>query len=209
VNIKVGIVEDDEDIRRTLELIVKGTSGLECVCVCENGNMAIQSIPKFNCDVVLMDINMPGISGIDCVRILKEKCPNTQFMMCTVYEEDEKIFSALRAGASGYIIKKTPPAQLLEAIREIYEGGSPMSPAIARRVVQAFNPGKSELNDETFSLTPREKEILILLSKGFRYKEIADQLSISLDTVKRHAHNIYEKMHVQSRTDAVNKAFRH
>lgn len=209
MNIKVGIVEDDDDIRRTLELIVNGTSGLECVCVCENGNVAIESIPKSDCEVVLMDINMPGISGIDCVRILKEKCPDTQFMMCTVYEEDEKIFNALRAGASGYIIKKTPPAQLLEAIREIYEGGSPMSPAIARRVVQAFSPGKSELHDEAFSLTQREKEILVLLSKGFRYKEIADQLSISLDTVKRHAHNIYEKMHVQSRTDAINKAFRH
>lgn len=209
MNIRVGIVEDDEDIRRTLELIVKGTPGLECVCVCENGNGAIESVPKSNCDVVLMDINMPGINGIDCVRILKEKCPETQFMMCTVYEEDEKIFSALRAGASGYIIKKTTPAQLLEAIREIHEGGSPMSPAIARRVVQAFKSGKSELSDETVSLTEREKEILILLSKGFRYKEIADQLSISLDTVKRHAHNIYEKMHVQSRTDAINKAFRH
>lgn len=209
MNIKVGIVEDDDDIRRTLELIVKGTPGLECVCVCENGNVAVESVPKSNCDVVLMDINMPGISGIDCVRILKEKSPKTQFMMCTVYEEDEKIFSALRAGASGYIIKKTPPAQLLEAIREIYEGGAPMSPAIARRVVQAFKPGKSELSDETISLTEREKEILILLSKGFRYKEIAGQLSISLDTVKRHAHNIYEKMHVQSRTDAINKAFRH
>ena len=155
-----------------------------------------------------MDINMPGINGIECVRQLKEKSPQTQFMMCTVYEEDEKIFNALMAGASGYIVKKTPPKQLLEAIHEIHNGGSPMSAAIARRVVQMFREPKPILSDETNTLTQREKEMLVLLAKGFRYKEIADQLSISLDTVKRHAHNIYEKLHVQSRTDAINKAFK-
>ena len=206
--IRVAIVEDDEDIRLSLKKVIEKAEELVCACACESGEEALLLIPKENCDVVLMDINMPDMSGIECVEQLKPKCPSTQFMMCTVYEEDEKIFNALMAGASGYIMKKTPPDELIQAIHDIHAGGAPMSPAIARRVVQMFRDPKPMLTDEASGLTTREKEMLHLLAKGLRYKEIAEQLFISLDTVKRHAHNIYEKLHVQSRTDAINKAFR-
>jgi DNA-binding NarL/FixJ family response regulator len=154
-----------------------------------------------------MDINLPGMNGIECVKLLKAKNVTAQFLMCTVYEEDEKVFEALKAGAMGYIIKKTSPAQLLEAITDLKNGGSPMSSQIARKVVASFNDKKTK-SKETESLSARENEILELLAKGFRYKEIADKLFISTETVRRHVHNIYEKLHVGSRTDAINKVYK-
>jgi len=170
---------------------------------------AIRKLPLIKPDVVLMDINLGGgETGIDCVRELKPTMPSTNFMMCTVYEEDEKIFEALNAGASGYILKKTAPGKLLEAIRELYQGGAPMSSQIARKVVAAFQkqttaPGANDLA----SLSNREKEILELLSRGLMYKEIAAALFISQETVRKHVYHVYEKLHVSNRVEAVNKFY--
>lgn len=203
--IKVVIVEDTEIIRETLQMLVSGTPGLECVSSFSNAEDALSEIPKLCPDIVIMDIGLPGIDGIECVRKLKEKCTGTQFLMCTVFEDDENIFEALKAGATGYIVKKTPPAKIVEAIHELHHGGSPMSGQIARRVIQVMLQPKK--NEALETLTDRETEILHLLAKGFRYKEIGDQLYISVATVRTHIHNIYEKLQVQSRTDALNKAF--
>ena len=170
---------------------------------------AIGKLPLINPDVVLMDINLgSGESGIDCVRELKPKMPATNFMMCTVYEEDEKIFEALRAGASGYILKKTAPGKMLEAIRELYEGGAPMSSQIARKVVAAFQNKQIAGKENNLDvLSNREKEILELLSRGLMYKEIAAELFISQETVRKHVYHIYEKLHVGNRVEAVNKFY--
>jgi DNA-binding NarL/FixJ family response regulator len=167
---------------------------------------AISGIPKLKPNVVLMDINLGGMSGIDCVRELKPKNPDILFMMCTVYEEDEKIFEALAAGANGYILKKTAPAKLLESIRELAEGGAPMSSQIARKVVAVFqekNPSSGLLDN----LSNREYEILELLAKGLLYKEISTRLGIAQETVRKHVYHIYEKLHVNNRVEAVNKYF--
>jgi len=206
-NIKVSIVEDTESIRHSLQAIIEGSPGYVIAGVYENAEDALEDIPLKKPDVVLMDINLPGMNGIECVKMLKQKKVTSQFLMCTVYEEDEKVFEALKAGAMGYIVKKTPPAQLLEAITDLKNGGSPMSSQIARKVVASFNQKKSR-SKEAESLSARENEILDLLAKGFRYKEIAEKLFISTETVRRHVHNIYEKLHVSSRTDAINKVFR-
>ena len=157
-------------------------------------------------DIVIMDINLPGMNGIECIREMKTKVPHTQFMMFTVYENDEKVFEALKAGASGYLLKNTGLVQLIEALQELHNGGSPMSANIARKLVTVFREKEnSEIPVE--ALSKRETEILQLLSKGLLYKEIADQLSISVSTVRQHIHKIYEKLHVQNRTEAINKAF--
>ena len=206
-DIKVAIVEDNESIRQSLHAIIGDAPGYENAGVYENAEDALEDIPVKKPDVVLMDINLPGMNGIECVKLLKGKNVASQFLMCTVYEEDEKVFEALKAGAMGYIIKKTPPAQLLEAITDLKNGGSPMSSQIARKVVASFNQKKSK-SKESESLSTRENEILDLLAKGFRYKEIGDKLFISTETVRRHVHNIYEKLHVSSRTDAINKVYR-
>ncbi|HYV91174.1 MAG TPA: response regulator transcription factor [Chitinophagales bacterium] len=203
--ITVAIVEDTEIIRESLSMLIRGTEGFDCVAVYANAEDALQELPAICPDVVLMDIGLPGISGIECVRRLRMECPNTQYLMCTIFEDDENIFEALKAGATGYILKKTSPAMKLDAIIELHNGGAPMSGQIARRVIQAMQQPKA--NDALASLTDRETEILRLLSKGFRYKEISDQLNISTATVRTHIHNIYEKLHVQSRTDALNKVF--
>jgi DNA-binding NarL/FixJ family response regulator len=151
-----------------------------------------------------MDINMPGISGIDCIRQIKDQCPATQFMIFTIYENDEKIVDALAAGASGYMLKKTSTEKMIEAIKELYHGGSPMSSQIARKVIGYFKESKPE---DINQLTKKENEILLLLSKGFLYKEIAGKLSITMGTVTQHIHHIYEKLHVANRTEAINKVF--
>ncbi|MBP9187048.1 MAG: response regulator transcription factor, partial [Bacteroidia bacterium] len=153
-----------------------------------------------------MDIDLPGINGIECIKILKEKCNQTQYMMLTVFEDDDKIFRSLEAGATGYMLKKTPPAQLIEAIKDLSSGGSPMNAQIARKVVASFN--KPKLNKTAEELTKRELELLELLSKGYRYKEIADKLFISQDTVRSHIRNIYVKLHVNSKIEAINKVFK-
>jgi len=172
----------------------------------------MQKLPSLTPDVVLMDINLGGDeSGIDCVKMLKPQIPQTNFMMCTVYEENEKIFEALSAGASGYILKKTAPSKMLEAIRELYEGGAPMSSQIARKVVAAFqSKGSSSAGqpvEKLEQLSTREKEILVQLSKGLMYKEIAAELHISAETVRKHVYHVYEKLHVTNRIEAVNKYY--
>ncbi len=208
-SISVCVVDDNDDLRNALEEIINMAEGFRCVGTFSTATEGILKIPIIKPDVVLMDINLGGSeTGIDCVKYLKPKVPSTNFMMCTVYEEDEKIFEALNAGASGYILKKTAPVKLLEAIRELYEGGAPMSSQIARKVVAVFQkkptyPDKYSLNQ----LSHREKEILEWLAKGMLYKEIAAQLFISPETVRKHVYHIYEKLHVNNRIEAVNKFY--
>ncbi|MGB8191147.1 MAG: response regulator transcription factor [Chitinophagaceae bacterium] len=218
--ISVCIVDDNQDIRSALEQIIQMSDNCLLLGSFTTVDEAVQNIPLLRPNVVLMDINLDeGGSGIDCVRRLKPENPEILFMMCTVYEEDEKIYEALSAGANGYILKKTAPAKLLEAIKELYEGGAPMSSQIARKVVAAFRqrPAEAMVTAESTSiaqaetnirvLSSREKEILELLSRGMVYKEIAAQLFISAETVRKHVYHIYEKLHVNNRVEAVNKFF--
>lgn len=212
MKIPVVIVEDNNAIRQALEQIIEMSDEYELACSCINGEEALNMIPAFNPKVVMMDINLGGgIDGIECVRILKESHPEILFMMCTVLEEDEKIFEALSAGASGYILKKTTPLKMVEAITELCEGGAPMSTQIARKVVAAFQQKTQRADANTNSqlevLSKREKEILEMLSKGLLYKEIAEKVFISAETVKKHVYHIYEKLHVTNRIEAVNKYF--
>jgi len=203
-NISVAIVEDLTDIRVGLGALIGGSPGFSCIGMYVDGEEAVDRIPHAPPDVVLMDIDMPKMNGIECIRKLKSIIPSLQIMMLTVFEDDEKIFQSLKAGASGYLLKKTPPAKLLEAIEEVFHGGSPMSGQIARKVIQAFQT-QQENSPQTESLSQREHEILSYLAKGHRYKEIADELFISIETVRTHIRNIYEKLHVRSRTEAVLK----
>jgi len=206
-DISVCIVEDNKDIRLALEQIIHMADEFQMLGSFPNAEEALTGLPMLKPKVVLMDINLGGMSGIECVRLLKPKHPDILFMMCTIYEEDEKIFEALTAGANAYILKKTAPARLLEAIRELYEGGAPMSSQIARKVVAAFSriPQVPSLSLDT--LSHREAEILQLLAKGLLYKEIAGQLNIAQETVRKHVYHIYEKLHVNNRVEAVNKYF--
>lgn len=210
--ITVCIVDDNKELRNALEEIITMSDGYKCIGTIGTAEDAINQLPILRPDVVLMDINLGTVeSGIDVVRILKPRIPATNFMMCTVYEENEKIFEALSAGASGYILKKTDPARMLEAIRELYEGGAPMSSQIARKVVAAFQQQEQEpviSNDiQLDTLTKREKEILELLSRGLMYKEIAAHINLSAETVRKHVYHIYEKLHVTNRVSAVNKYY--
>ena len=207
--ISVCIVDDNRELRNALEEIISMSDGYKCVGTIANADDAIRQIPLLKPDVVLMDINLASEeSGIDCVRALKPRVPATNFMMCTVYEEDEKIFEALSAGASGYILKKTTPTRMLEAIRELYEGGAPMSSQIARKVVAAFINKPIAVGDSDLeNLTNREREILELLSRGMMYKEIAAALNLAHDTIRKHVYHVYEKLHVSNRVEAVNKYF--
>jgi len=204
--IRVAIVEDTDDIRDALRVLINGSEGFECLYTYLDAEQALENMPRIDIDIVLMDIGLPGMDGIDCMKALLPDMSATQFMMCTVYEDDDHIFEALQSGASGYILKKTPPAQILEAIQDLYEGGSPMSGEIARRVV-AFMQRANKPSAAVDTLTSRELEILDYLSRGYLYKEIASELFISLDTVKKHIHHIYDKLHVQTRTEAILKAF--
>ena len=208
--ITVCIVDDVSELRMALEEIVSSSQGFKCLGTMSNAAEAITRIPLLKPDVVLMDINLGETeSGIDCVRQLKPIMPSTNFMMCTVYEDDEKIFEALSAGASGYILKKTEPQKLLEAIKELHAGGAPMSSQIARKVVFAFrSKAVSPANPTNLEeLSYREKQILEELSRGLMYKEIANVLYISPETVRKHVYHIYEKLHVTNRVEAVNKYF--
>lgn len=215
--ISVCIVDDNQDIRSALEQIIQMSDNCLLLASFATADDAILKIPILKPNVVLMDINLnEGESGIDIVRKLKPENTDILFMMCTVYEEDEKIYEALSAGASGYILKKTPPVKLLEAIKELYEGGAPMSSLIARKVVAAFRlqrPVEAVATADAIAagnirmLSSREKEILELLSRGMVYKEIAAQLFISAETVRKHVYHIYEKLHVTNRIEAVNKFF--
>lgn len=208
--ISVCIVDDNRELRNALEEIITMSQGYKCTGTIGTAEDALRQLPLLRPDVVLMDINLGSAeSGIDVVRSLKPRIPDTNFMMCTVYEENEKIFEALSAGASGYILKKTDPTRMLEAIRELYEGGAPMSSQIARKVVAAFQEkAQDNLDSEELGLlTNREKEILQLLSKGLMYKEIASQIFLSPETVRKHVYHIYEKLHVTNRVAAVNKFY--
>ncbi len=208
MNIPVAIVEDNNDIRLALEQIIEASEDYTLAGSCINGEEALIKLPIFNPRVVLMDIGLGGISGIEVVRTLKESHPEILFMMCTIYDEDEKIFEALSAGANGYILKKTSPAKLLEGIKELIEGGAPMSSQIARKVVAAFQNKPAAVADATLDvLSKREKEILEMLSTGLLYKEISEKLSISAETVRKHVYHVYEKLHVSNRIEAVNKFF--
>ncbi|HMI78860.1 MAG TPA: response regulator transcription factor [Ferruginibacter sp.] len=209
MNIPVAIVEDNNDIRLALEQIIESDSDYTLAGSCISGEEALVKLPILNPKVVLMDIGLGGISGIEVVRELKTSYPEILFMMCTIYDEDEKIFEALSAGASGYILKKTSPAKLLEGIKELIEGGAPMSSQIARKVVAAFQnkPTTTSVGSALDVLSKRENEILEMLSTGLLYKEISDKLTISSETVRKHVYHIYEKLHVSNRIEAVNKFF--
>ncbi len=202
--IHIAIVEDIDEIREGLAALINGAEGFRCVATYANAEAALSDLPDWEPDVTLMDIELPGMSGIECIRVLKAQLPKLQIMMLTIYEDDEKIFNSLAAGASGYILKKTPPDKLLEAIRDLHHGGSPMSGQIARKVVHAFQQ-RREPNHATAELSKREQEILSYLAKGYLYKEIAAALSLSVETVRTHLHHIYEKLHVHTRTEAVLK----
>ena len=205
--ITVSIIEDDRRVRESLAVLINGTENIRCVSTHASGEEALQEIVRKKPDVVLMDINLPGMSGIECVRKLKVQMPKLQILMLTMYEDDENVFQSLVAGASGYLVKRTSPAELLRAIGEVYSGASPMSGKIARTVVEYFRNLKTDSPQEQY-LSKREEEILGLLAKGYRYKEIADALSISFETVRSHLKNIYDKLHVHSRTEAVVKYLR-
>jgi DNA-binding NarL/FixJ family response regulator len=202
--IRVAVVEDDEGIRASLAEILGRSEACRLVGSYANAESALTSLPRLAPEVVLMDINLPRMDGIECLGRLKEQMPATQFIMVTVYGDNERLFRSLMAGASGYLLKRSPFSKLVEAIREAHEGGSPMTPQIARRVVQYFR-SLPKASPDLESLTPREKEILEALSEGMLYKEIVDHLGISLDTVRTYIRRIYEKLHVHSRTAAVMK----
>ena len=204
MSIAVSIVEDDPQVRSSLAKLIDGTPGFRCVSVHGSAEDALVELPKVKPEVVLMDINLPGSNGVECVRRLKPHLAGTQIIMLTVYQKTEHIFNALAAGATGYMLKQTPPAELLTAIKEVHGGGSPMSSHIARKIVQSFQQSASA-SAEAESLSPREAEVLDLLAKGFLYKEIADQMKVSYATVHTHIRHIYEKLHVRSRTEAVAK----
>jgi DNA-binding NarL/FixJ family response regulator len=202
MSIAVSIVEDDPQVRSSLAKLIDGTPGFRCVSLHGSAEDALIEIPKVKPAVVLMDINLPGSDGVECVRRLKPHLASTQIIMLTVYQKTEHIFNALAAGATGYMLKQTPPAELLTAIKEVHGGGSPMSSHIARKIVQSFQHS-APASAEAESLSPREAEVLDLLAKGFLYKEIADQMKVSYATVHTHIRHIYEKLHVRSRTEAV------
>jgi DNA-binding NarL/FixJ family response regulator len=205
MNIRVAIIEDELEISQRLSLIISGSEGFSCDYVFSNAEDAIVAIPDLELDVVLTDINLPDKTGIECIELLKPSCPQINFLVCTSFEDSETVFKALKAGASGYLTKTTQASKLLDAIVEVYNGGSPMSSHIARKVVMSFS--QVEESPELAKLSNREKEILALLSKGLRYKEIADTLFLSTETVRTHIRNIYEKLQVNSRTDALNRIY--
>ena len=202
----VSIVEDDNRVRDSLAHLIDRSPEFTCMSKHPSAENTLRDLPPHHPNVVLMDINLGGMSGVDCVRLLKEVLPEIQVMMLTVYENTDHIFSALSAGASGYLLKQTPPDELLAAIQELNRGGSPMSSHIARKVVASFQaPAPVAASKETASLSPREKEVLDHLAKGFLYKEIAEALGIGYDTVHTHIRRVYEKLHVRSRAQAVAK----
>jgi RNA polymerase sigma factor (sigma-70 family) len=204
--ISVSIVEDNEKLRGTLARVLNRADGFRCVSQYPSAEDALKDLPTAKPDVVLMDINLPGINGVECVRQLKKNLPEVQVMMLTVYEDTENIYDALTAGASGYLLKRTSGPELLDAIREVHRGGSPMTAHIARKVVQSFQ--KNAPAQPTENLSEREQQVLDLLSRGLMYKEIADKLQISYETVHTYIRRIYEKLQVRTRTEAVAKFLR-
>lgn len=206
MEIDVLIVEDDPEIRDWLERVLQGAEGINCTHIFPDAESCIKKYGDYDPDVVIMDIHLPGINGIECIKKLKPLKSGVQFIMFTVFEDDDFVFDSLCAGANGYILKNTSPEKLAEAIRDLHQGGAPMSSSIARKVIKSLQQPESNLSSYN-KLTPREKELLDFLAKGYRYKEIADMMFISIDTVRSHIRNIYEKLQVQSRTEALNKTF--
>ncbi len=200
--IKIALVEDQPDVRENWTRLINSFPGFHCVCTCVSGEEALRMIPEYRPDVVLMDIFLPRMSGIECTAQLKELLPETQIIILTAMNDKELIFLALQAGANGYLLKRTTPADLHNALRDVVTGGSPMSSEIARRVVESFHR-KVPTQDKAAGLSAREEEILVLLSKGYSNKMIADQLGLSIETIYTHLKRVYEKMHVHSRTEAV------
>jgi DNA-binding NarL/FixJ family response regulator len=200
--LKIALVEDKADLRESWSRLINSFPDFTCICVCASGEEALRMIPPVAPNVVLMDIFLPRMSGIECTARLKEVLTKTQIVILTAVDDSELVFMALQAGADGYLLKRTKPADLHTALINVVEGGAPMSSEVARRVVESFRR-PSRRDDPTLRLSAREEEILILLSKGYANKEIADQLSISTETVGSHLKHIYEKMHVRSRAEAV------
>jgi DNA-binding NarL/FixJ family response regulator len=204
MGINVAIVEDDRDFRSTLESYLNKASGYHCAAACGSAEEALKLIPRILPDVVLMDLHLPNMSGVDCTRRLKELCPAVQILILTVYADNDRIFGALKAGASGYLLKRADPADILLAIQDVKDDGAPMSSQIARRVVRSFREApRDPLEDE--KLSQGEERILQQLSKGYSNKEIAEHLSLSVNTVRAHLRSIYDKLHVRSRTEALLK----
>ena len=207
IPIKVAIVDDDEGIRASLATLIRRAPALRLAGDYPDAETALKEIPIHPADVVLMDINLPGMKGVECVRQLKVIQPKTQFLMLTVYEDSDSLFNSLKAGASGYLLKRTASARLIEAIHDVHGGGAPMTPQLARRVVQFFSKPAQD-SPPLARLAPGEKEFLDQLAKGYAYKEIADRMKISIDTVRSYVRTVYEKLHVHSRTEAVVKYLR-
>lgn len=204
--IRVAIVEDNQTLRNSLTNLLNYTEGMQCVASLGNLMNVVSELGKTRPDIVLMDIGLPNISGIEGVRTVKNNFPAIQVLMFTVFEDEEKIFDAIRAGASGYLLKKTSPDEIIESIQQLYNGGAPMSPSIARKVIHAFQEAPAELED--FQLTPREKEILYSLVDGLSYKKIAEKYFISISTIRTHISNIYQKLHVNTKSQAVAKVLK-
>ncbi len=202
--IRIAIVEDNNTLRQSLEQLFNTTNDIRLVASLSNLLNVVSDLAKAEPDIVLMDIGLPNISGIEGVRTVKSNFPKVQVLMFTVFEDDEKIFEAIRAGASGYLLKKTPPAEIIEAIRELHVGGAPMSPTIAKKVINSFQAAPSK-TVEDYQLTTREKEILYSLVDGLSYKKISDKYVVSISTIRTHICNIYHKLHVNSKSQAVAK----
>ncbi len=202
--IKVAIVEDNSALRLSLEQLFSKTQGMQCVASLSNLMNVLSEFKRSEPDIVLMDIGLPGISGIEGVRTVKSNFDTIHVLMFTVFEDDEKIFDAIRAGASGYLLKRTPPEEIIDAVKELHEGGAPMSPSIARKVIHAFQTQPSQAITD-YQLTGREKEILYSLVDGLSYKKIAEKYFVSISTIRTHISNIYQKLHVNSKSQAVAK----
>jgi DNA-binding NarL/FixJ family response regulator len=203
--ITVCIVEDLEDIRNGLAAIINMTDGFEVLQTFPNAEDALQELSLLQPDIVIMDINLPGISGIECIRRLHEKNRSIQFMMFTIYENSDTVFEALEAGATGYILKNSSPIKIIESLQELHQGGSPMNAEIAKKLVTRFQ--KQTFSQNEYHLTPKEQKILELMSKGYLYKEIAGELKNTVNTIKQHIRHIYEKLHVQNKAEAINKIY--
>ena len=207
--VNVAIIEDNNTIREGLAALINGTTDYQCIGAFPECETFLEKLPEISVDVALMDIQLPGISGIEGVKEAKKIDPNINILMLTIYEESNVVFEALCAGACGYLVKKTPPSRLLDAIREVHEGGSPMSSHIARQVINVFQEMKTpKLDDSEYMLSERETQVLFFLGEGNNYQQIADELFISVDTVRHHIRNIYKKLHVHSQSEAVAKAIR-
>ena len=201
---RVAVVEDDEELREQIVKILQSTSDVECAGAFANGRDALKQIPELIPDVVLMDIQLPGMSGIKCVAELRKKLPLLQIIMVTIYEDSEQIFAALRAGANGYLVKSSAPEKLLEAVRDVFQGGSPMSGPVARKVIQHFQAPEAPREEEA-QLTAREDQVLKLIAAGYRYREIAMELSLSVETVRTYVKSIFKKLHVRNAAEAAGK----